>query len=107
MRPIKFRAWDGTKMCYSIELCGESHRLSDVFDLPFSWMQYTGLKDRNGKEIWELCELNSRYIVTYKAPRFVLYDILNGDIIELSYENEYEITREYSPLPKDAEGSVD
>lgn len=53
MRKIKFRAWDGMKMCYSIELRGESHRLSDVFDLPLSWMQYTGLKDKNGTEIYE------------------------------------------------------
>lgn len=56
-RTIKFRAWDKTNNRFvfarlekdgwhivdDIRNCGE---LSD-------WEQYTGLKDKNGKEIWE------------------------------------------------------
>lgn len=54
MREIKFRAWDGIGnhgMQYydsldEIEAYFRSHKFQDV-------MQYTGLKDKNGKEIYE------------------------------------------------------
>mgnify|MGYP003132010777 CR=1 FL=1 len=53
MREIKFRAWDGNKMLPSQDLSQ-----SDIY---WAWlgkedvelMQYTGLKDKNGKEIYE------------------------------------------------------
>ena len=52
MREIKFRAWDGnTKKMSEITQLRLPHRedlAPDVF-----LMQFTGLKDKNGKEIWE------------------------------------------------------
>lgn len=55
MREIKFRAWDaiGKKMWYDVE----SHKVQNfkVNKEKEQWfiMQYTGLKDKNGKEIYE------------------------------------------------------
>lgn len=53
MRDIKFRWWDGTKMNYNPEAWCES--LNEVLRATegVDWMQYTGLKDRSGVEIYE------------------------------------------------------
>lgn len=61
MREIKFRAWDGKKMfqSYSLdnygEMCSDADFINDVENPGRSavQMQYTGLKDRHGKEIYE------------------------------------------------------
>lgn len=64
MREIKFRAWDnkgkcmvpwGTMMQTAFN-SGEQHFLYDIFcghRLDVVLMQYIGLKDKNGKEIYE------------------------------------------------------
>ena len=56
MREIKFRAWDklNNKMRYFKPT--ETIRFVDFYDPANNWsepMQYTGLKDKNGKEIYE------------------------------------------------------
>jgi uncharacterized phage protein (TIGR01671 family) len=69
MREIKFRVWDGQKMYYPADT---NHKWTNQIEgtpytklmyLPMSyllgdsndgdWMQYTGIKDKNGKEIYE------------------------------------------------------
>ena len=59
MREIKFRAWTGERMEYDFLLYSYSNEvyLSDENEQlevkPWTLMQYTGLKDKNGVEIYE------------------------------------------------------
>ena len=72
--------------------------LANIFTLPSykKWlMQYTGLKDKNGTEIYENMIINKKYIVVYEFGKFILKDIQNGDITDFERNGVYEITGEY------------
>ena len=83
-REIKFRIWDKINRmwlrCFNVNLF-------DIGDLPnVELMQYTGLKDKNGKEIYEgdIVILNdteeeNRCVVKYKYGSYILVD---GDLRE-------------------------
>ncbi|MGA1050607.1 MAG: YopX family protein [Minisyncoccia bacterium] len=98
MREIKFRAWDKKdKLWVAGWSIGQAGVQTETSNKVF--MQYTGLQDKNGKEIYELCELNNKYRVLFKSLKYVLQDISNGDIIDMEFNSKlYEITREYSPI---------
>ena len=51
MREIKFRAWDGKEMWRQLSL--NSAYFSKATLRGIEVMQFTGLKDKNGKEIYE------------------------------------------------------
>jgi uncharacterized phage protein (TIGR01671 family) len=78
MREIKFRAWDKNGKKYFSECCWlsfcpngirfmwidnetDNMMVTDLKD--YELMQYTGLKDKNGKEIWEgdICRVTEEY----------------------------------------------
>jgi hypothetical protein len=73
MREIKFRAWepDGSQMVYDISPCYGVHGwlLSGDYILAhpntIAVMQYTGLHDKNGREIYEGDILQGLYKVNY------------------------------------------
>ena len=125
MRSLKFRAWlkprwdddeDAGKMYYDIQDSYDTLGNVKPYD-PMtsfaSWLdyevaiveQYTGLKDKNGKEIYENCELDGRYRVEYIAPKFVGKDIIKGDIIEL-YDNKFTITKEHCEISQNSERGI-
>lgn len=102
MREIKFRAWDKDLKGYIVERIFFSDGIAWIkrgdmlVQLDAEVMQYTGLKDKNGKEIWEFNEVDGKYRVIYVAPKYVLQNIVSGDIIDLY--DKCEITGEYSPM---------
>ena len=55
MREIKFRAWDGEKMIYDMRLSAKEYIEGiRICSWPgHEFVQYTGLKDKNGQEIYE------------------------------------------------------
>lgn len=57
MREIKFRIWDNCNNVMLFDLAGEyilfNSHFSEAEKDGFIYQQYTGLKDKNGKEIYE------------------------------------------------------
>lgn len=55
MREIKFRAWDKERkeLGYFTLLQLQQGQASEIWTKFENWCEYTGLKDKNGKEIYE------------------------------------------------------
>lgn len=112
MRPIKFRAWDGSKMylpeqsdnddfmldcegsvVHTREVGYERHM--QIFRRT-GWvlMQYTGLKDKLGNDIYEddiyitHGEMRDYYVVDFDHGAFIGKRIINGGGMPLGWDND-------------------
>ena len=87
-REIKFRAWDDNKMIYPTNALSNRNRFFRLIREDAILMQYTGLKDKNGKEIYEgdiVCANGNKTILVKDnsdARRFV------SPIFEDKYKSE-------------------
>lgn len=121
-REIKFRAWDTEKlyMCQVQTLADFAcARVNNLAKAEAQWkrlipMQYTGLLDKNGKEIYENDYLETGgtnvWWVVWGSGKYILQNISNGDIIDLNEDraqrnevagNSFESPREHKAMETD------
>jgi len=97
---IKFRAWDSkkkkmlkwTEILYPFDYQPNFNEVYDFHDI-YQLMQYTGLKDINGVEIYEGDILESNYAYAFDTS---LYDI---------FESQYAIVK-YMRIQGDFSGGI-
>lgn len=102
MREIKFRAWDADdkRMCFQVYVGTEGWHgeywtdgmmtscFSDVNHKDNVLMQFTGLSDKSGKEIWEGDVVSYTYVNDYGATLKDLEDDIKNKVIrEVVFKN--------------------
>lgn len=105
-RELKFRAWNGNKMLDDIvpvnkntvitNIQGFPDSMMAVGDVVESIMQYTGLKDKNGKEIYEE-DIVRFYHEKKLVEHFIEWDeflcgfVFSDDNLEFNEDSECEV----------------
>lgn len=97
MREIKFRAFDPLegKMYQEVAVTMDGYAEADWGKTKYKWvlMQYTGLKDKNGKEIYEGDILkhpkadppeDKGWKVDYLGVEYILENVSTGEIVSMS-----------------------
>ena len=100
-RTIKLRAWDKNQ---NIMMSMQDLLIGDGLYLIFSEkraisglipMEFTGLTDKNGKEIWEndiVITAGYRSVVKYEAPHFTCrYDLGNAEEMDFDVFEDIEV----------------
>ena len=111
-RVIKFRQWYQGHLQYwgftKDEGARDSHFTSPVHcsDNRFPVMQFTGLKDKNGVEIYEKSVIDGFLYVDYIPSRYILRRLQDNSIKcnldEYYNEDTTEVTEEYRELQKNS-----
>jgi uncharacterized phage protein (TIGR01671 family) len=98
MREIKFRAWDGEEMRYtfSVQSNGDGVLYSGGI-VDWKLMQFTGLKDKNGKEIFE-GDICSTYNIDEPSN---LIDTVVFDDGSFVFQNDYKLSAELRGFKSD------
>ena len=99
-REIKFRAWNKDQMVYSTNEFRSEHFLTtsgDILNRYSTVMQFTGLTDKNGKDIYEGDIVQSEQLVTlmpvdfeigsFGVPDYHLHQLSDIEVIGNIYQN--------------------
>jgi len=81
MREIKFRAWDSEKIIYGVDISNNGTVIQSGYEYP-SWviMQFTGLTDKNGKEVY-----SDDLMKDDEGRIFRIYHVNGGFVIKAYY----------------------